>query len=220
MLEARGPLGTAYFLDEGLVTILASGRDGAAAEGGLVGPGGLVGHAIVLGAAESQSAAVALTRVRGLALDAEVLERAATLCPSLRNALLGYTLMRFEQTERLCVCAARHSTEQRVARWLLQAANLIGGPAVEITHGRLAELLGVRRASVTVALHLLEGDQAVRCRRSQIEIRNVTRLEGRSCGCHELALRSQVRTRRPPPYTASSSATSSCTTSSTESPRD
>lgn len=214
LLEAGGPLRTAYFVSEGLAAILPQARDGARAEAGLVGPGGLVGHTVALGALETQSTAVALTTVRGLALDAMILERAATLCPGLREALLAYALSRLEQTERLCVCAARHSIEQRVARWLLEAAGLTGGRAVEITHVRLAELLGVRRASATIALHLLEGDQAVRCRRGRIEIRNALRLDAQSCGCHRPRVSPEQARRRASFQTASSSA------SSTDMPRD
>jgi CRP-like cAMP-binding protein len=181
---AGAPLAEAYLVTEGLVAILARTPGGGAAEAGLAGPGGLVGHAAALGAARCSSEAVALTEVRGLALDASALADLAEQRPALRRELAAYALARMAEAERICACAALHSVEQRLARWLLSAAALLGDRPIAITHQQFSDLFGVRRASVTTSLHLLEGDRAVRCRRGRVEIRDLARLEAASCGCH------------------------------------
>lgn len=184
LAEAGRQMAAAYLVTDGLVALLARAPGGAVAEAGLVGPGGLVGHLAALGFEAATSDAVALTAVRGLALAPARLARLATENDVLRRALMDYAAQRMSEVERICVCAASHSVEQRLARWLASASALVGDRPLEITHVQLASLLGVRRASVTVSLHLLEGERAVRCRRGRIEIRDYGRLEAASCGCH------------------------------------
>lgn len=184
LVEAGRPLEAAYLVTDGLVALLARAPGGAVAEAGLVGPGGLVGHLAALGFEAATSDAVALTAVRGLALDSGRLVRLAGESEALRRELMDYAAARMSEVERLCVCAASHSVEQRLARWLVSAAMLLGDRPIEITHQQFASLLGVRRASVTTSLHVLEGESAVRCRRGRVDIRDFGRLEAASCGCH------------------------------------
>lgn len=188
LAEAGRPITAAYLVTDGLVALLARAPGGAVAEAGLVGPGGLVGHLAALGFEAATTDAVALTAVRGLAFAPARLTRLASDGEALRRALMDYAAARMSEVERICVCAASHSVEQRLARWLASAAALMGDRPLEITHAQLAALLGVRRASVTVSLHLLEGERAVRCRRGRIEIRDHGRLEEASCGCHRAAV--------------------------------
>lgn len=56
----------------------------------------------------------------------------------------------------------------RLARLLLQCFEASGTPDLRLTHGTLSSILSVRRASVTVALHLLEGEHAIRSRRGRV----------------------------------------------------
>ena len=186
--EAGRPMPAAYLVTHGLVALLARAPGGAVAEVGLVGPGGLVGHLAAFGFEAATSDAVALTAVRGLALAPANLMRLASENDGLRRELTDYAAARMSEVERICVCAASHSVEQRLARWLASAAALLGDRPIEVTHAQLALLLGVRRASVTVSLHLLEGERAVRCRRGRVEIRDRGRLEAASCGCQHAAL--------------------------------
>lgn|GEM_PF-2898620 len=203
-----------HFVTEGLVAILGRARGGAA-EAGLVGPGGVVGYQAMFGAAETRADAVALTSVIGVSAPRNAVLQGLQRSATLRRELFDYAAQRIAETERLCVCASLHSIEQRLARWLLQAAALLGPRPVEMTHQQFASIFGVRRASVTTSLHLLEGEMAIRCLRGRIEIRDLTRLEALSCGCEAAQLSAAGGAGRPkPPQTACSSA------SSTDSPRD
>ncbi len=60
--------------------------------------------------------------------------------------------------------------EQRLARWLLTAAERLDTDLLSITHEMLSQVLGVRRAGVTVALHVLEGKHALRSERRRVRI--------------------------------------------------
>ncbi|MFC7051676.1 Crp/Fnr family transcriptional regulator [Hansschlegelia quercus] len=176
-------IASVFVIESGLVAMLARTADGERAETALLGRDALIGQAAWLGAKTARLDAIALTKVRGLSVKAADLRSAAEASPQLRVALTAHLLKRLEDTERICACAALHSVERRLANWLMRAVALTGGLPVEVTHERLAIVLGVRRASVTVALHMLEGERAVSCRRGRIDIRNASRLEALACGC-------------------------------------
>jgi CRP-like cAMP-binding protein len=183
-LKAAGErIASVFAIESGLVAMLAKTADGERSETALLGRDALIGHAAWLGAKTARLDAIALTKVRGLSVKAADLRRAAEASTQLRLALTEHLLKRLEETERLCACAALHSIERRLADWLMRAAALTGGLPIEVTHERLAVVLGVRRASVTVALHMLEGERAITCRRGRIEIRAANRLETLACGC-------------------------------------
>jgi hypothetical protein len=48
--------------------------------------------------------------------------------------------------------------------------NRVGASRIEMTHGRLAEVIGVRRAGVTEAIHILEDKHLIRADRGTINI--------------------------------------------------
>lgn len=210
LASAGHSIQTVFFVSDGLVALFGRAPDGGTAATGLVGPGGFVGVSAALSAHHpAVRDAVALTSVQAQAIDAEALDRIATLHPDLRRRLMLYANDRIIQATQLCVCTALHTVEQRLARWLLEAYALRRDRPIELTHQQLSDLLGVRRASVTLGLHMLEGEQAVRCQRGRIEIRDLDALGRRSCGCHLAVAGESQRA-----YPALSSA------SSTDSPRD
>jgi len=76
----------------------------------------------------------------------------------------------------MALAYGRGTIEQRLAGWLLAAAERLDTDWLSITHDTLSQVLGARRASVTVALHMLEGKQALRRERSRIRILNNEKL--------------------------------------------
>jgi hypothetical protein len=51
------------------------------------------------------------------------------------------------------------------------------GSEIELTHDFLSLMLGVRRAGVTTAIHILEGDRAIRASRGRIEVNDREKLK-------------------------------------------
>lgn len=66
--------------------------------------------------------------------------------------------------------------ERRVAHWVARCGETLDSEIIAITHQDLAYSLGVRRSGVTVALHVLEGEQLIRSKRGRIEIVDRDRL--------------------------------------------
>ena len=84
------------------------------------------------------------------------------------------------------------SIEERLARWILMAHDRTAGDAIRIVHDTLAVVLSVRRSGVTTALHVLEGERAVKAERGVLTIRDRAKLEeiaGESYGVPEKAYR-------------------------------
>jgi CRP-like cAMP-binding protein len=87
--------------------------------------------------------------------------------------------------QQLAACNAKHRVEAQCARWLLMTHDRVGRNAFPITHESLATLLGVRRASVSVAMQSLEAAGAVVHVRGVITIVGRAALRVASCECYE-----------------------------------
>lgn len=72
--------------------------------------------------------------------------------------------------------AIKRTLVARVATWLLWLAERADGEALAVTHAMLAHVIGVRRAGVTDAIHLLEGERAIYAKRGSIALRDIERL--------------------------------------------
>ena len=70
----------------------------------------------------------------------------------------------------------RGNFKQRLCAWLLMLHDRVDSDFLQLTHGSLAVQLGVRRASVTDALHILEGEACLRCSRGLISLMDRARL--------------------------------------------
>jgi CRP-like cAMP-binding protein len=73
---------------------------------------------------------------------------------------------------------------KRVARWLLSARDRTGNGQLALSHEALAEMLGMRRASVTVALGALRNARLIENRPGRIAILDAKRLESAACECY------------------------------------
>ncbi len=187
MLREPGrPLHSLYFVRSGLVSIVGGEVDQPHVEVASVGNEGMIGVSNILGSPSAEHAATALSPCVVDAIEAPVFGMLMNEHAELRQVATTYANERMGQVIRLSVCNARHRLEQRLARWILTAHARLGPGRIVVTHRDLAELLGVRRASVTESMHLLEGHGAIRSHRGYVSVRDLDRLTELSCGCHHL----------------------------------
>jgi len=92
----------------------------------------------------------------------------------------------FSQVQQSVACNALHSLEARLCRWLLQAHDCVDGDIIPLTQEFLGQMLGVRRATVTIAARLLQSAGAIHYRRGIIQIIDRPALEGIACECYAL----------------------------------
>ena len=135
----------------------------------LVGREGLVGASLLL---DGQAAHTAVVQFAGAGwrAPADALAERLEQHPELHRQLLRGINGFIARLSLTALANGRGTIEQRLARWLLTAAERLDGDLLAITHESLSHALGVRRAGVTVALHVLEGKGALRSERRRIRL--------------------------------------------------
>lgn len=163
------PIEHAYFLETGLGSVVAETQD-KKGEIAVVGRDGMIDIAIVLGAAHSPFQAFMQIGGNGWSIPASVLSALIADRPTLRAPMLRHVQASYVQTAFTALANATHTVEERLARWLLMSQDRGDDAQVPLTHEFLSLMLAVRRPSVTVALHVLEGERWIRARRGLITI--------------------------------------------------
>ncbi|HEV2460598.1 MAG TPA: helix-turn-helix domain-containing protein [Ktedonobacterales bacterium] len=97
-----------------------------------------------------------------------------------------YTQALIIQIAQGVACNRLHSVEQRAARWLLTTRDRVGGPTFPLTQEFLAQMLGVRRASVSEVASTLQGEGLITYTRGIITILDPAGLERRACECYRI----------------------------------
>jgi len=189
------PLEYAYFPHEGLMSLLAEAPDGAFVEAGSIGRGGAFCPICPgdEGTALSPVTAVAQTTMCASRIDAASLQIVLRKSEALNRALSDcrHTLVcEFRQN---LLCFALHRAGQRLSRWLLERADRLESDSIVIpvSQAELSERLGIRRTTVTVLAGKLQDVDAIRWRRSRVEIVDRTPLEATACSCYA-ALRGRM----------------------------
>jgi hypothetical protein len=117
----------------------------------------------------------------GAAAFAEAVEAS----PSLRRIVLRYAAVQTAQAQIGVACAALHPVEARSARWMLDLQARLGDRAMPLTQEMLADLLGVRRTTITRVVATLEARGLVRHRRGRISVTDRPGFAETACACHE-----------------------------------
>ncbi len=183
-LEARNKkVAQVYFLETGMASVVANGQH--AIEVGVIGREGMTGLSVVL---NGDGRAVHETYMQiagsGLRMPAGNLREAIGASVALHQVLLRYAHAFLIQTTQTALANGRSKIEERLARWLLMAADRTDDSALSLTHEFLAIMLGVRRSGVTVALQGLERTGLISHKRGVITIVDREALESSSNGAY------------------------------------
>jgi CRP-like cAMP-binding protein len=165
-----------YFLESGIASVIVRG-DNRCSEIGLIGREGLVGAPAILDVDCAPHEVRMQLAGWGWRVASERLRKAAADNETLCSFLLRFVQVFLVQTGSTAFSNAGYTVEQRLARWLLMYHDRIDSDDIFVTHDFLAIMLGVRRPSVTLALQLLEGSQAIKSMRGHVLIRDRSALE-------------------------------------------
>lgn len=185
LCESDEPLTHAYFPLVGFVSLGASLRGRQPLEMGLIGNEGMLGAALVLGVDSSPMTAVVRGAGAALRLSTTQLQRELEHSPSLRCTLDRYLYVLIAQLSHTAACTHFHEIEPRLARWLLMAHDRAHADRFHLTHGFLADILGVRRSGVTIAAGALQQRGLIGYTRGDMQILDRRGLEAASCACYE-----------------------------------
>lgn len=164
---------------EGAVTSVGETlNDGSRVEIGVVGLEGMTGWPVLLGCKISpHEAMVQVGGGSALRIETGHLLEACRRSESLRTLLLRFVQTFSIQMGRTLASNLRDPVERRLSRWLLMCHDRLDGDEMELTHKFISIMLGVRRATVTDSLHILEGTGAIRGQRGRILVRDRKKLE-------------------------------------------
>lgn len=178
------PMQYAFFVENGLVSVSAKVAPEQWMEAWLVGSEGMIGLPIVLGDTDPALRRVVQVGGHAFRIAASDLAKARDSSRSFEKLLLRYISVVLLQAAQWGACDANHSLKQRLARWLLFARLALDDDKLPITHKALANLLGVRRPSVTSCLGVLDQEQSIRIDRGLIRVSDRRKLETACCHCH------------------------------------
>ena len=174
-----------YFPLDCLISITVTMRDGRTAETGVVGRREVVGINAFMGGRETtQTEYVIQVAGEAVRVPADPLRDEFDTNVGLRDVLLRYTQAMFAQVTQNAACAALHGMEHRFARWLLEVRDRIGSDDLRITHEFVAQMLGVRRAGVTVLAGRFEKHGLIQHRRGHMLVIDPAGLEKAACECY------------------------------------
>lgn len=185
LYEPNQLLQYAYFPTTSIISLHYVTETGASAEAAGVGNEGMVGVPLILGGNTTPSSAVVQTAGQAYRLERSVLKAEFSNHGGLMNRLLlRYIQALMTQMFQTAACNRHHSVEQQLCRWLLLTVDRIPSGELKMTQELVANMLGVRRESVTEAAGALQNSGCIRYRRGHIAVLDRRKLEVRSCECY------------------------------------
>jgi CRP-like cAMP-binding protein len=185
LTESGDEVDQVYFPHDGMLSLLSVLRDGKAIETATVGREGVVGAMAGLGLHKSLVRVVVQMPMSGSNIPAGHFRSVAAASEPVRNLCIRYNEVLLSQARITAACNALHSIETRFCRWLLQCADRAGSDTVSLTQEFLAEMLGVRRTSVTEVACRVQAAGAITYSRGVIRILDRPALMRMSCECYE-----------------------------------
>lgn len=173
----------AYFLNEGMTSLVALSSDGRSVEVGIAGKEGMVGMSLTVGLLRATFRAIMQMSGSGLRIRSEVFQ-AILPCATRRSELTRFGLMQGMQVAQLAACNRLHEIDQRLARWLLMCQDRVDSPLLPLTHEFLAQMLGTGQPSVSLAAGALEAAGAIENMRGTVKVLNRKSLEQAACECY------------------------------------
>jgi len=195
--EAGADVDYVYFPTSGIVSLVYELENGTSVEVALTGNDGMVGVHVVMGGGSATSRAVVRNSGHGYRVRAEVLQEAFENCPLLRQPLLRYAQALMAQTTQTAVCHCHHRLEQQFSRLLLLTLDRLLSNQMALTQDAMADLLGVRRESITATAGKLQVAGLIRYHRGRITVMNRDRLEAHACECYGVVRAELERLLRP-----------------------
>ena len=186
LYKADEPVSHVYFLCSAVCSLILTLEGGATIEVGTIGNEGMVGLQVFLGADSVPGEAFCQIPGQALRLPADILVRETADGGLLHDLLQRYTQALMNLISQSAACNRGHSIDERCARWLLMTHDRVGADRFALTQQFLAQMLGVRRASVNAAASILQRAGFIRYSRGVITVTDRPGLESAACACYRI----------------------------------
>ncbi|MEM6446936.1 MAG: Crp/Fnr family transcriptional regulator, partial [Cyanobacteria bacterium P01_D01_bin.123] len=182
-----------YFPCGAMISFVSTMENGATTETGMVGYEGMVGLPAVWSGRASTSRAIVQIGGNAIAVEAGVVKEEFQRGGDFQQILLLYMQAFFAQVSQTSACNRQHATEERLCRWLLSVRDCVRRQELPLTQEFVANMLGIRRPSVTVAAGLLQQAGTIRYARGNIALVDESALKTCACECYEIIKQEYVK---------------------------
>jgi CRP-like cAMP-binding protein len=173
-----------YFPITGFISLVVELSDGSMIETGMVGRDGVLGGGAALDDRLLLSTSIVQVPGRAWAIGIEHVRQLALADAKFRAVLVRHEQVLLAQAQQSAACNASHTVEARMCRWLLRMRDLVG-EELPLTQDFMAQMMGVRRPSVSLVAGTLQQAGLIKYRRGHITIVDIERLQDSACECYE-----------------------------------
>ena len=169
-----------------VISVVVTMEDGDNIEAGVVGNEGMVGLPLFFGVQRSPSRAYYQVPGETMRMSARLFEEEMAARRPLYGLVQRYAQTFLTQVTQAAACNRVHPVEQRLCRWILISHDRVGSDTIMMTQEVMAQMLGVRRASVSVVAAMLQKAGFIRYSRGVMTILDRAGLEASSCECYRV----------------------------------
>lgn len=185
----ESPITHCVFPFDSVISLVTRDSSGGGIETGVIGREGCAGIEGILGLDRALADAIVQMAGDAILVPLAAVREAAETTPALRRALLMFLGTLIGQLMQSAACNRLHAVEARCCRWLLAVRDRAGRDDLPLTHEFLAEMLGVRRPTVTLVLQSLQQAGLINGSRGRVAILDREGLAHAACDCHSIITR-------------------------------
>ena len=184
--ESGDKVSHVYFPTNCIVSLIYEMQNGATAEIAVVGNEGMVGLALLMGGESTPSRAIVQSAGYAYRLSAEFIKAEFNLHGEMLVLMLRYTQSLITQMAQTAVCNRHHSIDEQLCRWLLLSLDRLSNNQLDMTQTLIANMLGVRRESVSEAAGKLQNLGVIEYHHGRITVLDRPKLEKLCCECYRV----------------------------------
>jgi CRP-like cAMP-binding protein len=183
--ETGQPVSKVYFPFLGVVSLVVAMKDGDMIETAMVGRDGVANGTAALDGKLSLHKGIIQVAGAGATIDPDALRSLAAEFEPLHSLLIRHEQVLLAQAQQSAGCNASHTVEARMCRWLLRMRDLAQSDELKLTQEFLAQMLGVRRTSVSLVAGTLQKAGFISYRRGKIHLLDIAQIEEGACECYK-----------------------------------
>jgi CRP-like cAMP-binding protein len=184
VFESNSPIPFVDYPLYGVISIVVEMEEGDIAEVGTVGNEGMAGVPLLLAAESTPNKAFYQVPGESMRMSTQAFRNEIESNPAFLNVMRRHAQGFLNQVSQSTACNRLHPVEQRLCRWILMSHDRVGSDQIQLTQDFLAQMLGVRRASVSIVAATLQKAGFIRYRRGLIDVLDRRGLEESSCECY------------------------------------
>jgi CRP-like cAMP-binding protein len=182
--ESDQPVKQVYFPLDGVISLVVEMEVGDLIETAMVGRDGVANATAALDGNISLHKGIVQVAGRASVITPEALRSIADEFAPFRSILIRHEQVLLAQAQQSAGCNASHTVESRMCRWLLRIRDLTKSNEMKLTQEFLAQMLGVRRTSVSLVAGTLQRAGLIMYRRGNIKIVDAEAMESSACECY------------------------------------